>query len=63
MKAQYEMVAGLEDLGVDAQGRLWGLSESGTRKYLSRVPGLPGRNALVRAESHRDYCSETRSHP
>lgn len=34
VKAQYEMTAGLEDLTVDAQGRLWGLSESGTRKYL-----------------------------
>jgi len=34
LKAQYEMPAGLEDLTVDAQGRLWGLSESGTRKYL-----------------------------
>ncbi|MFC5499786.1 hypothetical protein ACFPOE_19750 [Caenimonas terrae] len=31
--AQYEMVAGLEDLTVDAAGHLWGLSESGTRKY------------------------------
>jgi hypothetical protein len=34
VKAQYEMTAGLEDLGVDADGRLWGLSESGTRKYM-----------------------------
>lgn len=34
VKAQYEMPAGLEDLTVDPQGRLWGLSESGTRKYL-----------------------------
>ncbi len=34
VKAQYEMTAGLEDLAVDSQGRLWGLSESGTRKYL-----------------------------
>jgi hypothetical protein len=34
VQAQYEMTAGLEDLAVDAQGRLWGLSESGTRKYL-----------------------------
>ena len=33
--AQYEMVAGLEDLTVDASGQLWGLSESGTRKYLA----------------------------
>ncbi len=34
VKAEYEMVAGLEDLTVDESGRLWGLSESGTRKYL-----------------------------
>jgi sugar lactone lactonase YvrE len=35
VKAEYAMVAGLEDLSVDEAGRLWGLSESGTRKYLS----------------------------
>ena len=34
VKAQYDMVAGLEDLAVDESGRLWSLSESGTRKYL-----------------------------
>jgi len=34
VKAEYQMVAGLEDLTVDESGRLWGLSESGTRKYL-----------------------------
>lgn len=34
VQAQYEMVAGLEDLTFDDSGRLWGLSESGTRKYL-----------------------------
>lgn len=34
VQAQYEMTAGLEDLTVDAKGRLWGLSESGTRKYM-----------------------------
>lgn len=34
VQAQYEMVAGLEDLAVDESGRLWGLSESGTRKYM-----------------------------
>jgi hypothetical protein len=34
VKAQYEMVVGLEDLGFDASGRLWAVSESGTRKYL-----------------------------
>ena len=32
--AEYQMPAGLEDLTVDESGRLWGLSESGTRKYL-----------------------------
>ncbi len=35
-KAEYEMVAALEDLTVDPSGRLWGLSESGTRKYVTR---------------------------
>jgi DNA-binding beta-propeller fold protein YncE len=35
VQAQYDMVAGLEDLTVDASGQLWGLSESGTRKYMS----------------------------
>jgi hypothetical protein len=34
VKAQYEMVIGLEDLGFDASGRLWAVSESGTRKYM-----------------------------
>lgn len=34
VQAEYPMVAGLEDLTVDDEGRLWGLSESGTRKYL-----------------------------
>ena len=34
MQAEHEMVAGLEDLAVDDAGHLWGLSESGTRKYL-----------------------------
>ena len=34
VKAQYEMTIGLEDLGVDRSGRLWAVSESGTRKYL-----------------------------
>lgn len=35
VKAQYELPAGLEDLTIDDAGRLWGLSESGTRKYLA----------------------------
>ena len=41
IKAQYEMVAGLEDLAVDEQGRLWGLSESGTRKYIDWATRFP----------------------
>lgn len=32
--ATHEMVPGLEDIEFDASGRLWGVSESGTRKYL-----------------------------
>lgn len=43
VQAEYAMVAGLEDLTVDDEGRLWGLSESGTRKYLhwdTRFPFL-----------------------
>jgi streptogramin lyase len=39
--AQYEMVAGLEDLAVDEQGRMWGLSESGTRKYIDWTTRYP----------------------
>lgn len=35
------MVAGLEDLTVDDDGRLWGLSESGTRKYLAWPTKFP----------------------
>lgn len=35
IKGQYEMVAGLEDIEFDELGRLWGLSESGTRKYMN----------------------------
>lgn len=41
VKAQYDMVAALEDLTVDASGRLWGLSESGTRKYLQWQTRFP----------------------
>jgi hypothetical protein len=41
VKARYDMVAGLEDLAVDATGRLWGLSESGTRKYLQWPTRFP----------------------
>ena len=41
VKAEYEMVAGLEDLTVDDGGRLWALSESGTRKYLAWETRFP----------------------
>ena len=41
VKAQYDMVAGLEDLTVDAGGQLWGLSESGTRKYMAWETRFP----------------------
>jgi DNA-binding beta-propeller fold protein YncE len=41
VKAEYAMVAGLEDLTVDDNGRLWGLSESGTRKYLAWETRFP----------------------
>lgn len=33
VEARYEMPAGLEDLGFDAQGRLWTLSEAGSRRW------------------------------
>jgi hypothetical protein len=39
--ATHEMTAGLEDLNFDSRGRLWGLSESGTRKYLSWATHFP----------------------
>lgn len=39
--ATHEMMAGLEDLNFDAQGRLWAVSESGTRKYLSWPTRFP----------------------
>lgn len=39
--AEYAMVAGLEDLTVDESGRLWGLSESGTRKYMAWETKFP----------------------
>lgn len=41
VKAQYELPAGLEDLTIDDAGRLWGLSESGTRKYLAWETKFP----------------------
>ena len=34
VQAEYAMVPGLEDLTVDEAGQLWGLSESGTKKYM-----------------------------
>lgn len=40
-KAEYDMVIGLEDLGFDAAGRLWAVSESGTRKYLHWGTSFP----------------------
>ena len=41
VEAEYDMTAGLEDLDFDAEGRLWGVSESGTRKYLSWSTRFP----------------------
>jgi hypothetical protein len=41
VQAEYAMAAGLEDLAVDARGALWGLSESGTRKYLHWTTRFP----------------------
>jgi len=34
VRAEYEMPAGLEDLTIDDAGNLWGMSESGTQKYI-----------------------------
>ena len=41
VEAEYDMPAGLEDVEFDAEGRLWGVSESGTRKYLSWATRFP----------------------
>ena len=41
IQAEYPMVAGLEDLTVDDAGQLWGLSESGTMKYLAWETKFP----------------------
>jgi hypothetical protein len=41
VEAEYAMVAGLEDLTVDDAGQLWGLSESGTMKYLAWETKFP----------------------
>jgi hypothetical protein len=39
--ATHEMTAGLEDMDFDSRGRLWAVSESGTRKYLSWPTRFP----------------------
>jgi len=39
--ATHEMTAGLEDLAFDGRGRLWAVSESGTRKYLAWPTKFP----------------------
>ena len=39
--AQFEMVAGLEDIEFDSSGRLWGQSESGSRKYMHWATHFP----------------------
>jgi hypothetical protein len=41
VKSRYEMVAGLEDLAIDRDGHLWGLSESGSRKYMAWPTHFP----------------------
>ncbi len=41
VQARYEMVASLEDLAVDDAGQIWGLSESGTRKYIHQATRFP----------------------
>lgn len=38
---EYAMTPGLEDLTIDESGQLWGLSESGTRKYLAWETRFP----------------------
>ncbi|HUL94817.1 MAG TPA: hypothetical protein VLT89_02340 [Usitatibacter sp.] len=38
---KFEMVAGLEDIEFDSAGRLWGLSESGSRKYMDWATHFP----------------------
>lgn len=41
IEAEYEAPAGLEDLDFDRDGLLWGVSESGTRKYLAWTTRFP----------------------
>jgi streptogramin lyase len=33
VQAKFEMVIGIEDLGFDTEGRLWSVSEAGTRRW------------------------------
>jgi hypothetical protein len=41
IQSEHEMVIGLEDLAFDAAGRLWAVSESGTRKYFAWTTRFP----------------------
>ncbi|MBC5764598.1 hypothetical protein [Ramlibacter albus] len=41
VQASWDMPAGLEDLTVDDEGQLWGLSESGTQKYIGWATKFP----------------------
>ena len=41
IEAEYDVTAGFEDLDFDRDGLLWGVSESGTRKYLSWSTRFP----------------------
>lgn len=38
---KFEMVAGLEDIEFDSTGRLWGVSESGSKKYMHWATHFP----------------------
>jgi hypothetical protein len=40
-EAEWPMTAGLEDLAFDSDGLLWGVSESGTRKYIGWETKFP----------------------
>jgi hypothetical protein len=41
VEADYDMTVGLEDLEFDDTGALWGVSESGTRKYMGWAAHFP----------------------
>lgn len=41
VQAEYPMMIGLEDLEFDAQGMLWSVAESGTRKYMHWTQHFP----------------------